>query len=73
MRTMQEIIPQNLKIEIRKTTLRRDGISPFCEKPSPNVMQKKEEPACIDDEINASELFSLFTANIIKERTIFTR
>lgn len=70
---MLEIIPPNLKIEIKKTTLKRDGISPFCEKPSPNVMQKKEEPACIDDEINASELFSLFTANIIKEKIIFTR
>jgi hypothetical protein len=70
---MQEIIPSVIKIGVKKSnTVRRDGILPFTERPSHNL-QKKEEPANRDDEINASELFSLFTANIIKEKIIFTR
>ena len=71
---MQQLLPPGLKMKVTRTaTVRRDGILPFCEKPSPNTMQKKEEPADPAGEINASDLFSLFTANIIKEKIIFTR
>ncbi|HSQ44879.1 MAG TPA: hypothetical protein VLM16_07765 [Ginsengibacter sp.] len=71
---MQELLPPGLKTETAKTSaLKRDGILAFPEKPSANLMQKKEEPASLTDEMNASELFSLFTANIIKEKIIFTR
>lgn len=71
---MQELLPPGLQMEVSSTiTVRRDGILAFCEKPSPNSMQKKEEPAHVNNEINASDLFSLFTANIIKDKIIFTR
>lgn len=71
---MQQLLPPGIKVKVaRKLTVLRDGIRPFCEKPSANTVQRKEEPASTAGDINASELFSLFTANIIKERIIFTR
>ncbi|KAA9038566.1 hypothetical protein FW778_13485 [Ginsengibacter hankyongi] len=71
---MQQLLPPGLKMKLTRTVnLQIDGIRAFCEKPSPNSMQKKEEPAHVNNEINASELFSLFTANIIKDKIIFTR
>ncbi len=71
---MQEIIPTDLGIEVKESrTSLMDGIFAFEEQPSLNCPIKKEEPGNIEAQINASELFSLFTANIIKEKIIFTR
>lgn len=47
-----------------------DGILPFTEKPSNLYNEEKEHPM---NEIQASELFSFFTANIIKEDVVFVR
>ena len=49
-----------------------DDISPFTEKPSCND-GNKEETSHIPKRITANDLFSLFTANVIKEKVIFTR
>ena len=71
---MQEIIPTDLGIEVKEScTNVMNGIFAFEEQPSLNCPRKKEEPGNMKVEINASELFSLFTANIIKEKIIFTR
>lgn len=71
---MQQTLPPILKIKVTTSVAQRNnGIQTFCEKPSSNAMQKKEEPASAADGINACELFSLFTANIIKERRVFSR
>jgi len=48
-----------------------DGILPFTEKPSNQYFNEKEPHPM--DEIQASELFSFFTANIIKEEVTFIR
>lgn len=48
-------------------------ICAFVEKPSLNYPQKKENSSIPLDNINASELFSFFTADIIKEKIVFTR
>lgn len=47
--------------------LKIDAIVPFKEKPSDVINQYKK------DEIDASELFSLFTADIIKKDVDFVR
>ena len=52
----------------------QDGICPFFEKPSD---EQKGMPDCDADRfegrISANDLFSHFTANVIKEKVIFTR
>ena len=71
---MQEITPAVSEIEVKEThTGLMDGIFSFAEKPSSNCPRKKGETGNVEAEINASDLFSLFTANIIKEKIIFTR
>jgi len=45
-------------------TVKMDSIIPFKEKPSDKVIESKER---------ASELFSMFTADIIKEDMMFVR
>ena len=47
------------------------GILPFTEKPSNAYLEQKEEAN--KNEIPASDLFSFFTADIIKEEVTFTR
>ena len=49
-----------------------EGILPFAEKPSSNTYLGKKEEIGKND-IQASDLFSYFTADIIKEEVIFTR
>ena len=71
---MQEIIPAVVGIEYKETHSHlMDGVSAFAEQPSLNDPGKKGDAGNTDVQINASELFSLFTANIIKEKIIFTR
>jgi hypothetical protein len=47
-----------------------EGIFPFTEKPSNEHFIQQDKAK---DEIQASDLFSLFTADIIKEEVVFTR
>ena len=69
------MIKRNFKFTSRLNTLRNikmNGIRPFEEKPSieqtPGITT--DEPK---DKLGASDLFSCFTADIIKERVVFTR
>jgi len=48
-----------------------EAILPFTEKPSNAHFAQKEK--VMSEEIEAYDLFSLFTANIIKEEVVFTR
>ena len=52
-------------------TLRRDGIRPFTERPS--VDPSSATDGARKDNLNAADLFSLFTADIIREEVLFTR
>ena len=56
---------------IKKSFRVFEGILPFTEKPCSNYFAKKEESE--KQHMEASELFSLFTANIIKEEVVFVR
>jgi hypothetical protein len=71
---MQEIIPTVVGAEYKETHAHlTESIFAFAEQPSLNGPRKKEEPGNTNIQINGSELFSLFTADIIKEKIIFTR
>lgn len=48
-----------------------EGILPFTETPSFSHFEDKEDGS--RNEMKASDLFSLFTADIIKEEIVFTR
>ncbi len=50
---------------------RRESIRPFTEKPSVDPASAK--PGNRNDNLNAADLFSLFTADIIREEVLFTR
>ncbi len=67
---MNKIIPQKLK-SIKSSMSFVEGIFPFTEKPSNEHFVQQEKD--IKDEIQACDLFSLFTADIIKEEVVFTR
>ena len=69
---MKQIITPifNKTVEILKTT--RATILPFTERPSEeNKGLSDDKEAC--EEINATELFAIFTADIIKQKVLFTR
>ena len=52
----------------------QDGILPFFEKPSDeHITVENNEMVTLKERINGIDLFSHFTANIIKEKVIFTR
>ncbi len=51
--------------------VKMDKIKPFKEKPS--LEKELSEEDFKKDNLPATDLFSLFTANIIKEEVIFTR
>jgi len=75
--SMQKITPSNyISRKIRRISLIRvqDGFIPFTEKPSDKFDQPSEEvKGDAGGRISALELFSLFTADIIKEKTLFVR
>ena len=75
--SMQKISPPNyIARKIRRLSLIRvqDGFIPFTEKPSDKFEHFPEEvKADAGGRISALELFSLFTADIIKEKTLFVR
>jgi len=60
-----------LKRTAKKNNQFLDGILPFTEKPSNQYFNEKE--GIESQEIQATDLFSLFTANIIKEEVTFVR
>ncbi len=67
---MEKIISEPLnKKTVKSTKNILDGILPFTEKPA-NENEKKSYDR---DQKRAYELFSYFTANIIKEETTFVR
>jgi len=68
--TMNKIISEPLsKKPVKATRNILDGILPFTEKPA----NENDKKAYDRDQKRAYELFSLFTANIIKEETTFIR
>ena len=68
---MNQMTLQKNRRTPKKDSRLLDGILPFTEKPSNQYVNEKEPHPM--DGLQASELFSLFTANIIKEEIIFTR
>lgn len=58
---------------IRKSVTLIEGILPFNEKPSENHYCMSPDVKEVDGEMNASDLFSLFTADIINQEIVFTR
>jgi len=61
-------LKQALRAVVRKT---KGGIMPFTERPSED--NSSEGAGKSKEKMHASELFSQFTANIIKEEKIFVR
>ena len=51
----------------------KDGITPFKEEPSTEKFGKADGNSTSTNQIHASDLFSMFTADIIKEQVVFTR
>ncbi|MDQ2718663.1 MAG: hypothetical protein M3Z26_02700 [Bacteroidota bacterium] len=71
---MNEVTSPKLTSLIRKSTTIIEGILPFKEKPSKNnFLNKSNEEGYESNGVEAYDLFSLFTADIIKEEVIFTR
>ena len=67
MRKSLILLKQTLRAVVRKT---KSGIMPFTEQPSVDTSLDNKEKK---DKLAATELFSQFTANIIKEEKIFVR
>jgi hypothetical protein len=59
------------KIKTTMTRVSSEGILPFEEKPSTGCFQHKRNGE--EEGMGAHDLFSFFTADIIKEKIIFTR
>ena len=75
---MDKINPTNFvlsKLQIGSALKIQEGFLAFAEKPSDKFKLLKEEavPEQSNSRINAFELFSLFTADIIKKNVLFTR
>ena len=64
--TMKKKIKRSKLVKVLRT-LKIDSIVPFKEKPSDLINKDKK------NELEASELFSFFTADIIKEDVEFVR
>lgn len=59
---------------VKQQFIRTNGISPFIEKPSNSHFDVKEHNENnSNNPLQACDLFSLFTADIIKEQVTFTR
>jgi hypothetical protein len=71
---MKKITPPYLRRSIKKSLSLIEGIFPFTEKPSMNHFEiEKNKHKETGADMEACDLFSLFTADIIKEDVIFTR
>lgn len=62
-----------LKSNFRRSLAVMEGILPFTETPSNSQYTTDEKDENSKNEMKASDLFSLFTADIIKEEIVFTR
>lgn len=69
---LEKLNPKKITTKIKKTFSLIEGILPFTEKPSENHFLSKEDNS-ENTSLKAHDLFSLFTADIIKEEIIFTR
>lgn len=66
---MKKTIPRApKKLTALLDNVNMQSIKPFAEKPSAD-----RDPIKKDEQLGASDLFSLFTANIIREEVVFTR
>jgi len=63
---MKKIVKRSKLVKVLKD-VKMDSICPFKEKPSDEKYQEKK------NKLDASELFSFFTADIIKEDIVFIR
>ncbi|MDQ6890388.1 MAG: hypothetical protein M3Z56_08955 [Bacteroidota bacterium] len=72
---MKKITSPKFRHSIKKSLSLIEGIFPFTEKPSYNHFEHflGKPDGKRKDEMEACDLFSLFTADIIKEEVIFTR
>jgi hypothetical protein len=71
---MKEIIQQHAsRLSQLLTHVKMKSILPFKEKPSVDLNSSASENKDKKSTLNASELFSFFTADIIKEEITFTR
>ena len=62
---------QKIKIISYLQNVKLSSIKPFLERPSTDRLLDEQQEK--KDELCAADLFSLFTADIIKEKVIFTR
>jgi hypothetical protein len=69
---MKDKITPKIKRTFKKSVDMFEGILPFTEKPSNDHFAEREEVGEKND-IKASDLFSIFTADIIKKEVVFTR
>ena len=72
---MKKLASPKFRNSIKRSLSLAEGIFPFTEKPSSNHFEKFKntgKPA-ESGNVEACDLFSLFTADIIKEEVIFTR
>lgn len=67
----QKLIQAQVKKRIKKSMDLIEGIFPFTETPCSGQFAQKQDSG--KNEINASDLFSMFTADIIKKEVTFTR
>jgi len=74
---MDTISPKKVVTQLRRAPLRsiQEGFVPFTEKPSDKYKGMADTAAAQQNNsrINAFELFSHFTAEIIKKKVLFTR
>lgn len=64
---------QKTRLTRRLKTVRINETLPFQERPSRERSSSKKNPPNNVDQLQASQLFCLFTADIIKQDVIFTR
>lgn len=72
---MDKIIRTDVTIasgKLKPVIKRQEGFFPFTERPS-DKYQLSEEDSSQSRRINAFDLFSFFTADIIKKRVVFVR
>lgn len=73
---MEKLNPKSI-VMISKTSFSslriQDGICPFFEKPSDEHNTLDYDLESCEERITAIDLFSHFTADVIKEKVIFTR
>lgn len=69
----KEIKQTATKLTSLLTHVKMKGILPFKEKPSVNSFSASPESMDTKSQLNASELFSIFTADIIKKEVTFIR